>query len=115
MAPKRRRNQATMSTIRSHLFNRIRFTTFGAPRRPRHPFLRIALGLVGVALLLALLFVSVFVGIAMLAVGMLYRLWTHRRTPSLNRAGAARAGTVDGDAIDGTFRVVGKAQLPLAH
>ena len=104
-----------MSTIRSHLFNRIRFTTFGAPRRPRHPFLRIALGLVGVALLLALLFVSVFVGIAMLAVGMLYRLWTHRRTPGLNRAGAARAGTVDGDAIDGTFRVVGKAQLPLAH
>lgn len=104
-----------MSTIRSHLFNRIRFTTFGAPRRPRHPFLRIALGLVGVALLLALLFVSVFVGIAMLAVGMLYRLWTHRRTPGLNRAGAARSGTVDGDAIDGTFRVVGKAQLPLAH
>ena len=67
-------------------FNRIRFTTFGAPRRPRHPFLRIALGLVGVALLLALLFVSVFVGIAMLAVGMLYRLWKHRNTPGLDRA-----------------------------
>jgi len=99
-----------MSTIRSHLFNRIRFATFGAPRRPRHPFLRIALGLVGVALLLALLFVSVFVGIAMLAVGMLYRLLTHRRTPGLDRAGAARAGTIDGD-----YRVVGKAQLPLAH
>ena len=103
-----------MSTIRSHLFNRIRFTTFGAPRRPRHPFLRIALGLVGVALLLALLlallFVSVFVGIAMLAVGMLYRLWKHRNTPGLDRAKAARAGTIDGD-----YRVVGKAQLPLAH
>ena len=99
-----------MSTIRSHLFNRIRFTTFGAPRRPRHPFLRIALGLVGVALLLALLFVSVFVGIAMLAVGMLYRLWKHRRTPI-----AARARNIDDDALDGTFRVVGKAQLPLAH
>ena len=104
-----------MSTIRSHLFNRIRFTTFGAPRRPRHPFLRIALGLVGVALLLALLFISVFVGIAMLAVGMLYRLWKHRNTPGLDRANAARAGTIDGQAIDGTFRVVGKAQLPLAH
>ena len=81
-----------------------------APRRPRHPFLRIALGLVGVALLLALLFVSVFVGIAMLAVGMLYRLWKHRNTPGLDRAKAARAGTIDGD-----YRVVGKAQLPLAH
>ena len=99
-----------MSTIRSHLFNRIRYNTFGAPRRPRHPFLRIALGLVGVALLLALLFVSVFVGIAMLAVGMLYRLWKHRNAQGLGRAKAARAGTIDGD-----YRVVGKAQLPLAH
>ena len=97
-----------MSTIRSHLFNRVRFATFGAPRRPRrprHPFLRIALGLVGVALLLALLFVSVFVGIAMLAVGMLYRLMKQRRTPT-----AVRANSIDGD-----YRVVGKAQLPLAH
>lgn len=101
-----------MSTIRSHLFNRIRFATFGAPRRPRHPFLRIALGLVGVALLLALLFVSVFVGIAMLGVGMLYRLWKHRRTPI---AATMRAHAIDGHALDGTFRVVGKAQLPHAH
>ena len=94
-----------MSTIRSQLFNRIRFATLGAPRRPRHPFLRIALGLVGVALLIALLFVSVFVGIAMLAGGMLYRLFRQRRTPM-----AARAGSIDGD-----YRVVGKPQLPLAH
>ena len=99
-----------MSTIRSHLFNRTRFTAFGAPRRPRHPFLRIALGLVGVALLLALLFVSVFVGIAMLAVGMTYRLWKQRRTPI-----AAGNRSANGQAIDGTFRVVGKAQSPLAH
>ena len=86
-------------------FNRVRFATFGAPRRPRHPFLRIALGLIGVALLLAWLFVSVFVGIAMLAVGMLYRLLKQRRTPM-----AVRANSIDGD-----YRVVGKAQLPLAH
>ena len=51
----------------------------------------------GVALLRALLFVSVFVSIAMLAVGMLYRLWKHRNTPGLDRAKAARAGTIDGD------------------
>lgn len=94
-----------MSSIRSHLFNRIRFGAFAAPRRPRNPLLRIALGLVGVALLVALLFVSVFVGIAMLAAGMLYRLMKQRRTPV-----AARAVS-----IDGTFRVVGKAQLPLVH
>ena len=99
-----------MSILRSHLFKRIRFTAFGAPRRPRHPFLRIAVGLVGVTLLLALLFVSMFVGIAMLAVGMTYRLWKQRRTPI-----AAGARNLGGQAIDGTFRVVGKAQLPLAH
>ena len=91
-------------------FNRVRFATFGAPRRPRHPFLRIALGLVGVALLLALLFVSVFVGIAMLAVGMLYRLLKQRRAPAFNRPGTARGHSIDGD-----YRVVGKAQLPYAH
>ena len=56
-----------MSIFNNVLFNRVRFASFGAPRRPRHPFLRLALGLVGVALLIALLFVSVFVGIAMLA------------------------------------------------
>ena len=35
-----------MSIFRNTLFNRVRFATFGAPRRPRHPFLRLALGLV---------------------------------------------------------------------
>ena len=28
---------------------------------------------------------------------------------------AARANSIDGAALEGTFRVVGKAQLPLAH
>ena len=99
-----------MSTLRSHLFNRLRYTSFGAPRRPRHPFLRITLGLVGVTLLLALLFVSVFVGIAMLAGGMLYRMLKQRRSPVLDRAHATRARSIDGD-----YRVIGKTQLPLAH
>ena len=94
-----------MSIFRNTLFNRVRFATFGAPRRPRHPFLRLALGLVGVALLVALLFVSVFVGIAMLGAGMLWRLWKQRNRPL----------SVRGAAIDGDFRVVGKAHLPLAR
>ena len=91
----------------SFRFNRHAFDRFSAPRRPRHPMLRIALGLVGVGLLLALLFVSVFVGIAMLAAGMLFRLWKQRGKPV---ARATRANSIDGD-----FRVVGKAQLPLAR
>lgn len=97
-----------MSAFRtSFRFNRQAFDRFAAPRRPRHPMLRIALGLVGVGLLLALLFVSVFVGIAMLAAGMLFRLWKQRGKPV--------AGATRGNSIDGDFRVVGKAQLPLAR
>jgi hypothetical protein len=97
-----------MSAFRnSFRFNRQAFDRFATPRRPRHPLLRIALGLVGVGLLLALLFVSVFVGIAMLAAGMLFRQWKQRGKPV---ARAARANSIDGD-----FRVVGKAQLPLAR
>ena len=37
-----------------------------APRKPRHPLLRVGLGLLGVALLGVLVFFSVFVGAAMI-------------------------------------------------
>lgn len=89
--------------FRNHRFNR--FAAFTAPRRPRHPLLRMLVGLLGVGLLLALLFVGVFVGIAMLVLGMAWRLWKQRGKPI---AQARRAGSIDGD-----FRIVGKAQLPL--
>ncbi|QIL19936.1 hypothetical protein [Thermomonas sp. HDW16] len=97
-----------MSAFRRPVFFRnIRFASFAAPRRPRHPMLRIVLGVVGVGLLLALLFLGLFVGVAMLAAGMLWRLWSQRGKPITR---SARAGS-----IDGTYRVVGKAQLPLAR
>ena len=92
---------------RSFRFNQHMFDRLVAPRRPRYRWLRIVLGIAGIGLLLALLFVSVFVGIAMLAVGMLWRLWKQRGKPI---ARPARANS-----IDGNFRVVGKAQLPLAR
>ena len=93
-----------MSAFHSSSF---RFASFTAPRRPRHPMRRIALGLVGVALLLGLLFLGLFVGVAMLAAGMLWRLWAQRGKPI---ARARRTNSIDGD-----FRVIGKAQLPLAR
>jgi len=93
-----------ISLFRHRRFHRAR-AAFAAPRRPRHPLLRVLLGIAGIALLLALLFVSVFVGLAMLGVGMVWRLWARRGRPL-----AARARSLDGD-----FRVVGKAQLPLAR
>ena len=89
-------------SVSSHVF--FRFNPFAAPRRPRHRVLRIALGAMGVALLLVLLFVSVFVGIAMLGAGMLLRLWKQRGKP----IAAARVNSIDAD-----YRVLSKAQLPL--
>ena len=95
-----------MSIFQHHAFRRFRTLAFSAPRRPRHPLLRLALGLVGIALLLVLVVVGVFVGAAMLAGGMLWRLWPRRDKP----AASARRGS-----IDGVYHVVGKAQLPLAR
>ena len=95
-----------MSTFHSRWSTHPRFTAFITPRRPRHPLLRVALGVVGVAMLVGLLLISVFVGLAMLAGGMLWRLWKQRGKP----VAAPRRS-----AIDGEFRTVGKAGLPLAH
>lgn len=95
-----------MSTFHSRWSTHPRFTAFTTPRRPRHPLLRVALGVVGVAMLVGLLLISVFVGLAMLAGGMLWRLWKQRGKP----VAAPRRS-----AIDGEFRTVGKAGLPLAH
>ena len=93
-----------MSIFRARTFQGFHFDPFKAPRRPRHPMLRWVLGLVGVALLLGLLFVSVFVGIAMLAVGLLVRLFKQRSRP-----------VVPNDSIPGDYRVLPKAELPLAR
>ena len=69
------------------------------PRRRRHPLLRIVAGIVGVAVLAVLVFFSVFVGAAMLAIGLVYRLLRKRpATPPR-----------DAQVVDGEFRVVGKA------
>lgn len=92
-----------MPVFRRHLLSRI--NPFATPRRPRHRFLRVVLGLAGVALLVALLFVSVFVGIAMLGAGLLLRLWRQRGKP----IAAARTDS----SIDADYRVLSKAQLPL--
>jgi hypothetical protein len=95
-------------------FDRIRpdrnaFRAGATPRKPRHPLLRVLLGLLGLAVLLVLVFFSVFVGVAMLAVGLLYRLWKQRGKPVLGRHGARPARVVDGE-----FRVLGKPVLPRA-
>lgn len=76
-----------------------------APRKPRHPLLRIAFGLVGVALLAVLVVAGLFVGVAMLLGGVLLRLVRPRGKPVTPRAADARV-------VEGEYRVVGKSALP---
>jgi hypothetical protein len=94
-------------------FDRIRsggnaFRAVMAPRKPRHPLLRVLLGLLGLGVLLVLVFFSVFVGVAMLGAGLLYRLWKQRGKPM------ARQDARPARVVDGEFRVLGKPALPQA-
>ena len=73
-------------------------------RKPRHPLARLALGLLGLGLLALLVFFSVFVGMAMLSAGLLYRLWKQRNEP----IHGTRARPVPARVIEGRYRVVGK-------
>jgi len=66
-----------------------------APRKPRHALLRIALGLVGVAMLAVLLVAGVFIGAAMILFGLARRLLV--RQPAAPR---------DSRIVDAEYRVV---------
>ncbi len=62
----------------THRFDSTAFRNAFAPRKPRRPWLRVLFGLVGVALLVALVAVSVVVGVAMISAGLLIKLWKSR-------------------------------------
>lgn len=76
-----------------------------APRKPRHPLLRVMLGLVGVALLAVLLVAGLFIGAAMILFGIARRL-VLRRGPR-----AARA--VDARVVEAEYRVVRNRDQPI--
>jgi hypothetical protein len=76
-----------------------------APRKPRHPLLRILVGLVGLALLAVLVVIGLFVGVAMLAGGLLLRLLRTRGQPIARPARDSRV-------VEAEYRVVGKTALP---
>ena len=73
------------------------------PRKPRHPLVRIAFGLVGLALLAVMVVFGVVVGAAMIAAGLLYKLWRSRATPVTRDAGR--------QVVDGEYRVLDRAAL----
>ena len=74
---------------------------FFAPRKPRHRLLRVALALFGLGLLAVLLVFGLVIGVAMLASGLLYRLWRQRGKPVAHTS----------QALDGEFQVLRKPEL----
>lgn len=91
-------------TFRFDLFGRVRHAFF-EPRKPRHRLARVALGLVGLALLALLVMFGLFVGAAMIAGGIVYRLLKPRRKPV--PGGRARSRVLEGE-----YRVVDPVSLP---
>ena len=66
------------------------------PRHRRHPLLRLAMGLLGLVLLLVLVAASVFVGAAMLSMGLVARL-LRPRPPAAAAPKGAQARVVEGE------------------
>ena len=87
-------------------FDSSRLRSAFTPRKPRHPLLRLAFGLVGLALLCLLVFFSVFVGAAMIVAGIAWKLLGQRGKPVAVR---------DASVMDGEYRVVRKPALPISH
>ncbi|RZA36879.1 MAG: hypothetical protein EOP92_03060 [Lysobacteraceae bacterium] len=87
-------------------FDSARLRSAFAPRKPRNPLLRLAFGLLGLALLCVLVFFSMFVGAAMIVAGLAWKLLRQRGRP-----------TAVGDAhvVEGEYRVVRKQAMPLSH
>lgn len=74
-----------------------------SPRKPRNPLLRVVFGIAGLALLGLLIFLSVFVGAAMIAAGLSWKLLSQR---------GRRSAVQDLNVVEGEFQVVRKPVLP---
>ena len=92
-------------TFRFDQFARVRHAF--APRKPRHRVLRVVLGLVGLALLAVLVMFGLFVGAAMVAAGLLYRLWKQRGKPVARDSRS--------QVLDGEYRIVDRAVIDLSR
>ncbi|MBD7921048.1 hypothetical protein [Xanthomonas bonasiae] len=91
--------------MRVRAFNFDQFRHVFAPRKPRHPLVKLAVGLLGLAILAGLVFVSVFVGAAMILGGVAMKL--------LSQRGNKRPASARQHVVDGEYRVLRKPALPL--
>jgi len=90
----------------SAAFHGARLRAVFAPHKPRHPLLRFTFGMIGLGLLALLLVLGVFIGAAMLAAGMFYRLWRQRGKPIASERPLVKAAYVDGE-----YRLIAKSDL----
>lgn len=93
---------------RAYRFDTSRLHAVFAPRKPRHPLLRVLAGFAGLVVLGLMLVAGLFVGTAMLLAGLGLRL-------ARGRARNAAAPHQDRNVVDAEYRIVGKAGLPLAR
>ena len=84
------------------------FRAVFAPRKPRNPLVRVALGLVGLVILAALLVVGLFVGAAMLLVGLVLKLVNPRRNTGTTRSNNSRH---DNSVVDAQYTVVSRQAI----
>ena len=94
-------------SVHAFRFDSSRLHAAFAPRKPRHPLARVAVGLLGIGVLALLVFFSVFIGVAMLGIGLAWRLLGNRSKSSGVRHDEARV-------VEGEYRIVGKTALPSA-
>jgi hypothetical protein len=77
-------------------------------RHRRHPLLRLLMGLLGLAVLLVLVAASVFVGAAMLAIGLCSRLLRPRAGAGARAPGP---GSAQGRVVEGEYTIVDGATV----
>ncbi|MGN0863522.1 MAG: hypothetical protein ACI4N1_09435 [Stenotrophomonas koreensis] len=83
------------------------FRAVFTPRKPRHPLLRVGLGLLGLVILAGLLVVGLFVGAAMLLAGLAMKLLAPRRASARSNRSSSHASTV----VDAQYTVVSRQAI----
>ena len=98
-------NKAGDNAMRARIFHFSNVRQWFQPRKPRHPLIRLATGIVGLGILAMLVFFSLFVGAAMILAGVTWKL--------LGKS--SKRASIDERIVEAEYRVVRKPVLPLSR
>ena len=93
---------------RSFRFDSSHLQGLFAPRKPRTPLLRLLMGMIGLVVLAVLVFFGLFIGAAMLAAGLAWRVLARQRAARGKAGGPSQV-------VDAEYRVLRKPQLPASR